>query len=122
MLEASSATPSFSFTTDRHGDTALVQLAGELDVAQAPVLTEELDRLLDSTLETMVIDLRGLTFIDSSGLRVAVRMDRACRDSGVQLLIVRGCEAVHNVLCMTGMDKILPLVDEPPDLVSGSTG
>lgn len=48
--------------------------------------------------EVLVVDLRDLTFIDSSGIHVLMRLDTAARDDGWSLVLVRGQPAVQRVL------------------------
>jgi anti-sigma B factor antagonist len=62
----------------------------------------------------VVLDLRGLTFIDSSGLRAVIMADRRVRADGGRLVVVRGPARVNQVLEMTGVARQIELVDEPP--------
>jgi anti-sigma B factor antagonist len=89
-----------------------LRLAGELDMAGV----DRFERLLsvDDPPETFVLDLRGLTFIDSSGLRVLITADQRVREDGGRFIVVRGPDRVNEVLEMTGVAKRLELVDEPP--------
>ena len=61
----------------------------------------------------VVIDLSGLRFIDSSGLRVLVRAERELRDSGGQLVLVRGPRAVRRVFALTSLDRHFAWCDFP---------
>jgi anti-anti-sigma factor len=64
----------------------------------------------------LVLDLRGLSFVDSAGLLAVVNISREAHDRHVRLWIVRGPEGVDYAFRITGLDKILPFVDEPPVL------
>jgi anti-sigma B factor antagonist len=92
----------------------LLHLTGELDMAGV----DEFERLLaaDQPPETgtFVVDLRDLTFIDSSGLRALVMADQSVRDGGGRLIVVRGPDRVNQVLEMTGVAQRIELVDRPP--------
>jgi anti-sigma B factor antagonist len=92
----------------------LLHLTGELDMAGV----DEFERLLaaDQPPETgtFVVDLRDLTFIDSSGLRALVMADQSVRDGGGRLIVVRGPDRVNQVLEMTGVAQRIELVDQPP--------
>ena len=96
------------------GDRRLLRLTGELDMAGV----DQFERLLalDETAEgtTFVLDLRGLTFIDSSGLRTLIMADQRVRANGGRLIVVRGSERVNEVLQMTGVARRIELVNEPP--------
>jgi anti-anti-sigma factor len=92
----------------------LLRLTGELDMAGV----DGFERLLiaDESPEagTFVVDMRGLTFIDSSGLRALIIADKRVRAEGGRFVVVRGSEQVNEVLEMTGVAKQIELLDEPP--------
>jgi anti-sigma B factor antagonist len=95
------------------GAVRLVRLTGEFDLAGV----DRFERLtLGRTPEsnTFVLDLRELTFIDSSGLRALIMADRRVRAAGGRFVVVRGPERVSEVLEMTGVAQRIELVDEPP--------
>jgi anti-anti-sigma factor len=104
------------FETTLTGGTALVTLAGELDLSGAAILEEELARLAEEDAGTVVIDLRGLDFMDSSGLRLVVMTDSRVRDAGRRLLLVPGAEPVQRVFEITRMNEKLTFVDDPADV------
>lgn len=90
----------------------VLTLAGELDLATAPVLQERLDAALRGK-AAVVIDLSRLRFIDSSGLGMLVRAERQLRDSGGQLVLVRGPRAVHRPFELTSLDSHFEFCDSP---------
>lgn len=96
------------------GGVRLLRLRGELDMAGV----DQLERLLtpNQTPEgaTFVIDMRGLSFIDSSGLRALIMADERVRDEGGRFIVVRGPDRVNEILEMTGVAQRIELVDEPP--------
>ena len=63
---------------------------------------------------TFVLDMRGLTFIDSSGLRALIIADQRVRAEGGRFIVVRGPDRVNEVLEMTGVAQRIELVDDPP--------
>jgi anti-sigma B factor antagonist len=100
------------------GNPALAVVAprGELDLSGATVLEAELERLeQDSGLRTVVLDLRGLQFIDSSGLRLVILTDRRWREAGRRVALVRGPDTVHRVFEITQMNERLDFVTDPED-------
>ena len=101
---------------DREG-SLLVVARGELDLATAPELEAALAERNGN--EPVTIDLRGLTFLDSSGLRAILTLDRRLAETGGKLTLVRGAKAVHQVFEIAGLDKKLDFVDEP-ELPSGA--
>ena len=103
-----------SFQTTIAGDRAVITLQGELDVAGSGLLESELDRILsDHSPTTVVFDLSGLDFMDSTGLRLVVLSDAKAREGGWTLELVRGNESVHRVFEITRMAERLNFVGKP---------
>jgi anti-anti-sigma factor len=100
-------------TEHDHGAPRLV-VSGELDLASAEVLEASLKDLESSEPEVLVLDLRELEFMDSTGLRVVIAADARARERGGRLVVVRAPEEVDRVFKLTRMDQHLELVDEPP--------
>jgi anti-sigma B factor antagonist len=92
----------------------MLRLTGELDLAGV----DRFERLLSpdraAGAATFVLDLRQLTFIDSSGLRAVIMADQRVRGQGGRFIVVRGPDRVNEVLEMTGVAERIELVDEPP--------
>jgi anti-anti-sigma factor len=65
----------------------------------------------------LVLDLRGLTFMDSSGLHELIRQNEFARSNRHNLAVVRGTNAIELLLELTGVKDHLVLVDDPDDLV-----
>ena len=59
----------------------------------------------------VVIDLRQVEFLDSTGLRVILSANARSRSDSFKLEVINGPEQVRHVLELTGMDKHLPLID-----------
>jgi anti-sigma B factor antagonist len=97
---------------DERGTTRLV-LVGELDISSAPQLDQELSRLEAKSPPIIVLDLRTLEFMDSTGLRTVVAADARAREQGRRLAIVRGPDAVHRVFSVTRLDERLDIIDDP---------
>ncbi len=104
-----------SFNTTVTGDVAVVALDGELDVAGAALLEHELDRIAaDHAPRALVLDLSGLDFMDSTGLRLVVLSDAKAREGGWRLELIRGNDSVHRVFEITRMAERLNFVPETP--------
>jgi anti-sigma B factor antagonist len=98
-------------TREVHG-TTLVCPQGELDLATAPAIDAELKRLFDAGTEEVVLDLRGLTFLDSSGLRLLVTWTRSAQQhDGTSFAVIQGPDVVERVIAMAALDDMLPFVD-----------
>jgi anti-anti-sigma factor len=87
----------------RNGSGAVMSLHGELDLQSAPGLEERLSVVDGTAPGPLVVDLSGLTFMDSSGLRVIIRFDQAAQASGRQLSFRRGGDQVQKLFELTGV-------------------
>ncbi len=65
----------------------------------------------------VVVDLRGLTFMDARGVRELLRQKDNAKQNRQNLAVVRGREAIERLLALTGVEGLLVLVDDPEDLV-----
>lgn len=110
-----SMAPQFDVEVVRDDHVNTVRVRGEIDLAAAERLERALQSVQDEPAEVTVLDLREVTFIDSTGLRTITSADARARKDGHELRIVRGSEQVQKLLHVTGMDKILPLVDDPAE-------
>jgi anti-sigma B factor antagonist len=112
--EGNDANKVLEIAVSESGGVRLLRLRGELDMAGV----DQFERLLaaDQAPEaaTFVLDMRGLTFIDSSGLRALIMADERVRAKGGRFVVVRGSDRVNEVLEMTGVARQIELVDEPP--------
>lgn len=100
-------------TTQTEGATVRVALTGELDIAGAARVEQELERIEREPPATLVLDLRELLFMDSTGLRVIVAADERAREQARRLVVVRGSETVQRIIEMTRLDERLEIVDDP---------
>lgn len=109
--------PTLEFETIRNGTVAVITATGELDLSGATLLEAELERLADEPeLGAVVLDLRGLEFMDSSGLRLVVLADMRAREAGRRFALVAGPETVHRVFEITRMSERLDFVNTPEDV------
>lgn len=97
---------------DRNGYVSLA-LRGELDISSAPQVEDALARLEAGKPSLLVIDLRSLQFMDSTGLRTVVSADTRARDQGRRVAVVRGPDSVDRIFSVTRLDERLQIVDEP---------
>jgi anti-sigma B factor antagonist len=94
---------------------------GELDLVTAPALQSALQDLLDANVRHIVLDLRELEFIDSTGLRVVYWLDQLSRHDGFNAAIVRGRQGIQRVFTVAGLSDRLVFVDRPEDLAPPSS-
>lgn len=92
------------------GDGVVISLAGELDLATAPVAEAEVRRA-EASQDVIVLELSGLTFIDSTGLRLMIAADRRARDRGAAFVIVHAVPQVRRLLDLSGVAGHLELIE-----------
>jgi anti-sigma B factor antagonist len=90
--------------------SAVVRLAGELDLATATQAQTALEDAMRSS-ASVILDLSGLEFMDSSGLRVIIATDRSAKESGKRLRIVKGPETVQRVFELTGLEDHFEMIE-----------
>lgn len=95
----------------REGETHIVALSGELDLAGADLLEGELKRVEASDASRIVVDLRDLDFIDSTGVRLMYMAEMRSRKDSGRLSIRRGPHKVQRLFVMTDLADRLPFVD-----------
>lgn len=98
---------------DEGDDQAVIYLDGELDPHTAPLLQEELDRLVAKGSTKIVLDMSALRFIDSSGLRVVISAHRRVRDAGGHLALRSPSDTARRLLEITGLTDHIDVVDAP---------
>lgn len=113
----------FAVKADTHRRTAMVTLRGELDLATVSEVTDTLAGLAARADGVRhVLDLRGLTFMDSSGVRVLLKQREIARTDHFNLAVVRGNDSIQRLLALTGLEELLVVVDDPEDLVPPPMG
>ena len=102
----------------KEGEGGLVSLtfAGELDISRADQVEREIERVEEKSPQTIVFDLRGLEFMDSTGLRLILGADSRARREGRRLLIVPGPEPVQRVFRITLLDRRLDFVEDAAEI------
>lgn len=104
------AAGNFDVRTDRQAEALVVMPRGEMDLATVGLVREAVDR--EHRGEKLVLDLRAVGFMDTSGLRCVLELnDRAARE-GFELKLIPGPEAVQRVFEVSGLAPRLPFVDE----------
>jgi anti-sigma B factor antagonist len=100
------ANPQLRCDIAARGRSVRLTLVGELDLATADAFSETSHRLLADGFEHIVLDLRALTFMDSSGLRAVLELHRAAAPLA-RLEIVDGPDQVQRLFTLTGLRRFL---------------
>jgi anti-anti-sigma factor len=101
----------FGVTIEQRDDAVHLKLSGELDISTAQLLEDDLHRVEAERPELIVLDLRDLAFMDSTGLRLLIMADARAKEEGRRLAIGRGNEMIQRVLHLTRLDERLEVVD-----------
>ena len=107
--------------TPRGGGGTTLTLSGELDLSTIQPL-EQVVAGLNGRAELVVLDLRALDFLDSTGLRLMLRLHAALQQAGGRLVVVRGPRRVHRVFELTRAVDELEMVADPADIDAQAAG
>ena len=100
-----------SVSVERRIDRLTFGLHGEFDLSCGETFQQALAGAIDDRVTELVVDLRGLSFIDSTGHHaLQYLLARAERD-GFDFVVLCGEGHVMRVLKLTGLDELLPVVD-----------
>ena len=121
----------FAVEFQRRAHITIVQPRGELDIATVETLSSSLDDAVAETLRAasdglenparLVLDLRGLSFIDSNGLHLLLALDERARRDGFQLTLLAPAPPIDRAIQLCGLDHVLPFA-APDDALVGATG
>ncbi len=107
----------FKIAVRSQDGATVVAVRGELDLASTPVLEEELARAAGSEGGLVILDLRELEFMDSTGLGLLVSTNKRAQESGRRFALVKGGPQVQRLLSLTGVGERLTIVDSPEELL-----
>jgi anti-anti-sigma factor len=97
-------------TIEHDGRTARLRVAGELDLARVAEF-ERRWRAAVAEADVLVVDLRGLSFIDSSGLKALLAIHEAAAGGAFSYTLIEGRPQVHRTFVLTGLDRVLRFAD-----------
>ena len=95
---------------EQHGDSLIVRALGELDIATANSLDEELGRAWYCDASPITLDLGEVDFLDSVGMRSLLAAAKHSGENGDRLRIRPDSAAVRRVITVSGLERSLPLV------------
>jgi anti-anti-sigma factor len=98
-----------SITSEPDGEVHRVAAVGELDIATVEMLDKAV-RDIEDTGQMIVLDLSGLSFIDSTGLRLVIDLNERYGGETDRLRIIAGSPAVERLLDIAGLRDRLPLI------------
>ncbi len=107
----------FAVRTHTIERTATLALSGELDLVSCPALERAIDEVAGLDVDLIVVDLRELDFMDSTGLHALLRAHQQAQESSRRLALIRGREQVQRLFDLTGVADSLTVVDSPEPLL-----
>jgi anti-anti-sigma factor len=108
-----SGAPGFSVASSADDDTTVITVVGDVDLATAPDLRAECDRALEAKPAVVRVDMGGLTFLDSSGISVLVKMKQDLDELGSALVLHRVDDRTARVLDVAGLADFFERSDQP---------
>jgi anti-anti-sigma factor len=107
----------FSVRCEQRDGGVIVAASGEVDMSTTPALREQL-RSPAAQAPVVVLDLREVTFMDSSGLGVIVGQHKRAQERDEQFAVaVGGAAAVQRILELSGLVKVLDIVADPQERI-----
>jgi anti-sigma B factor antagonist len=102
---------SLSFELLRERDAVRLRPVGTLDLATEPLLEQQLAELRAAGFRDLIVDLRGLEFMDSTGLQLVLRWNAAARVDGFSIGFVPGSPMIQRVFELTGTTEHVSFID-----------
>jgi anti-sigma B factor antagonist len=102
----------FEMESANDGETGRLSLTGELDIATVPRVEQAIDALLADGVASLTIDLSGIGFVDSSGLRLFIVLDQRATAEGWTLALTRPSQQALTVFRVSGVEDALPFVED----------
>jgi anti-sigma B factor antagonist len=100
-------------SSTRHGDRTVVAVKGELDIISRTQFTAHVDRVIREHGRKIILDLSGLSFIDTSALSTVVAYWKRLSSTEDGMLVLAGAEyTTARVLWITGLAQRLPMYDD----------
>lgn len=113
-------TVNLTISTRLLDSVVIVAPMGEIDLASSPRLRKGLEEAFTTDLSRFVIDLRGVGFIDSTGIGELVGCLRRCRDADLPLALVVPEGSITKILHVTGMDSVFDTFPDEESAVAGA--
>ncbi|WP_026874352.1 STAS domain-containing protein [Jiangella gansuensis] len=111
-----------SLSTRTESGRSVVVVGGEIDVYTAPRLRDQLVELVDSGHYHIVVDMRAVEFLDSTGLGVLVGGLKRVGQHDGSLRLVCNSERILKIFRITGLTKVFPIHESLEEAVAASDG
>lgn len=109
-------------TIERHDDVVSISLNGRLDPAASKAFERALRDAIVTTDRAAILDLSGVCFIGSTGLRAMLTVAHDLRKRGARLVLCAPSEPVREVLRITCFERFLPVRETRAEALAFVTG
>lgn len=103
--------PVFQVSIEPLRDTVRVAVTGEIDIATAPAVGAELTQMIDAGFRRVVLDLRDVSFMDSTAIRTILTAKQRAQEHDVAFTLVEISGPVKRILDIAGLTALLPFVN-----------
>lgn len=110
-VRAADHIPGLCVDVEPQRDVVVVRPRGELDLATAPAVDRQLQELFDAGFRRLALDLSGLSFIDSSGLHLALDWATTASREGLEMRFLPGSPAIQRPFEITGVVEMLTWIE-----------
>jgi len=105
-------------TAEPLDDACLIRAVGEIDMSTVSALRRELDRAAERV-PTVLLDLSGVTFMDSTGLHLLLEASQSSAADGWGFVLLRSSAVVQRLIEVSGATDLLPVLDPRAEHVLG---
>ncbi len=109
----------FDSSVERGSGYAVVSVVGDVDVATAPLLRSRLEETLEQTTPLVVVDLLGVTFIDSTALGVLIGALNRCGEEGAAMRLVVNEPRIAKIFEITGLTELFDIRHSRQEALAG---
>jgi len=99
------------------GRVVTLTVTGELDLVSSPMLERELERAIGLDADLILLDLRALEFMDSTGVHLLLKAQQRAEQAGRRLALTKGGEQVQRLLELTGVADLVRIVASPAEVL-----
>jgi anti-anti-sigma factor len=99
---------------ERRGKATILHLTGEFDLTVKKTFAASLSGLASGGTKRVIVDLREVAFVDSTGIRLILEAWNQCRRMELEFTVVLGDSPVRATFAELGLDRALPIVDDLP--------
>ena len=111
-----------SISTEREGGALIAKAEGRVDGANALEFHEALEAAISSDDGAMVLDLGGISYISSAGLRVVLLVAKTLQKQSAKMAVCSLSEPIREIFEISGFDKIIPVYGSRQEAIAGIGG